>query len=59
MAVSLISLKAQILAYKEIYIVAAIVVGIGAFSIFLIRRNDNDGKKPPKISEEDLALAEA
>jgi hypothetical protein len=57
MAIGLISLKAQVLAYSDVYIIAAVVVAIGAFSIFLI-------KKVPaglqaQLSKEEEAMMEA
>ncbi len=56
-AIGLISLKAQVLAYSQIYIVSAIVVGIGAFAIFLIKKEDGD--KHVELSKEAEAMAEA
>jgi len=56
-AVALISLKAEILAYSQVYVIAAIVVAVGAFSIFFVKKDaEKDGEE---ISHEDMAMAEA
>jgi EmrB/QacA subfamily drug resistance transporter len=57
-AISLISLKAQVMAYSDVYVIAAIVVGLGAFSIFIMKKTppfDQQGA----LSKEDEALMEA
>lgn len=56
-AISLISLKAQVLAYSDVYVISAIVVAIGAFAIFIIKRSDLE--KGEKMSEEEKAMADA
>lgn len=55
-AVVLIELKAQILAYSQVYIVAAVVMLIGAFSIFVMKKEHAAGAQ---MSHEDAAMAEA
>jgi hypothetical protein len=55
-AIALISLKAQVLAYSDVYIIASIVVALGAFSIFMVK------KIPPAqqfhLSKEEEAMME-
>lgn len=58
-AVALISLKAQVLAYAQVYVIAASVVAVGAFSIFLIKKKKPGDPKDTEVSHEDMALAEA
>lgn len=55
-AVALIELKAQILAYSQVYIIAGIVMFIGAISIFVMKKEDSAGAQ---MSHEDAAMAEA
>jgi len=55
-AVVLIELKAEILAYSQVYIVAAVVVAIGAFSIFVMKKGS---KEDVEMSHEHAAMAEA
>jgi len=53
--VALIELKAQVMSYSQIYVIASIVVFVGAFTVFLM-------KKPGKtvaLSHEEMAMAEA
>lgn len=54
-AIALIELKAQVLAYSQIDVLAAIVVFIGAFTVFLMKKP----KEPVKLSHEEMAMAEA
>ena len=53
--VALIELKAQVLAYSQIDVFAAIVVLIGAFTVFLMKKP----KEPIILSHEEMAMAEA
>lgn len=55
-AVALVELKAQILAYSQVYIVAAVVVLIGAFAIFIMKKEHASGGE---MSHEHAAMAEA
>jgi len=53
--VALLELKAQVMSYSQIYVIASIVVLIGAFTVFLM-------KKPEKnitLSHEEMAMADA
>jgi DHA2 family multidrug resistance protein len=53
--VALIELKAQVMAYSQIDVFAAVVVLIGAFAVFLMKTP----KKPMTLSQEEMAMAEA
>lgn len=55
-AVILIELKAEILAYSQVYIIAAAVVLVGAFAIFIMKKGDAE---KAEMSHEDAAMAEA
>jgi EmrB/QacA subfamily drug resistance transporter len=55
-AVALIELKAQVMAYSQVYVIAAIVVFIGALSILIMKKSTGP---EAKMSEEDAAMAEA
>ncbi|MDE2041128.1 MAG: DHA2 family efflux MFS transporter permease subunit [Patescibacteria group bacterium] len=54
-AVALIELKAQVLAYAEIYRLAAVVVLLSAFTVFLMKKEESGAK----LSHEEAARAEA
>jgi DHA2 family multidrug resistance protein len=54
-AVALISLKAQIMAYSEVYVVAALVVGLGAFAIFLVKKSPA-GEQVQLTKEQEAAM---
>ena len=56
-AVALISLKAQVMAYSEVYVIAAIVVALGAFSIFMIKKTPAGAEA--KLTKEEEAMLEA
>jgi len=56
MAIALIELKAQILSYSQVYIIAAIVVFIGALAILIMKKGKG---AETQMSHEDAAMAEA
>lgn len=53
--IALIELKAEVMAYSEIYVIAAITVFLGVFTVFLIK----EPKNTPGATKEQLAMAEA
>jgi EmrB/QacA subfamily drug resistance transporter len=56
-AIALISLKAQVSAYSEVYIVAAFVVALGAFAIFMVKKTPAGSEM--KLTKEQEAAMEA
>ena len=56
-AIALISLKAQVLAYSQVYVISSIVVAIGAFAIFIIKKDD--ANKKSEMTKEEEMMAEA
>ena len=54
-AVALISLKAQVLAYSDVYIIAAVVVGLGAFAIFMVKKT-GPGERVELSKEQEAAM---
>ncbi|MBU6231754.1 MAG: multidrug efflux MFS transporter [Patescibacteria group bacterium] len=57
-AIALIELKAQVLAYSQVYLIAAGVVALGAFAILIIKKQPGGGAGR-QLSHEETAMAEA
>ncbi len=58
-AVALIELKAQVMAYSEIYMIAAVLVLLGAFTVFLMKKDPAPGAARAHLSKEEGAMLEA
>ena len=56
-AIALISLKAQVSAYAHVYVISAIVVAVGAFAIFMIKKSDTE--HGAEMSKEAEIMADA
>jgi DHA2 family multidrug resistance protein len=56
-AIALISLKAQVMAYADVYIIAAIVFALGGFAILMVKKTPAAQQIP--LSKEDEAMMEA
>jgi DHA2 family multidrug resistance protein len=56
-AIALISLKAQVMAYSEVYVIAAVVFALGAFAILMVK-NTPAGEQV-QLSKEEEAIMEA
>ncbi len=54
-AVALISLKAQVSAYAEVNVIAAIVVAVGAFAIFMVKKV-SPGERVELTKEQEAAM---
>jgi DHA2 family multidrug resistance protein len=55
-AIGLISLKAQVLAYSQVYIISALVVGAGAFAIFLIKKPGKEDAHRELTKEQEMMM---